>query len=347
MHPRGRLDAAVYDLVGSVYESVKQKEHWCAGVEHIAQVALLYGEGLDTAVHGATRMLLENHELFDVVDADSDFSRYEVLILPDGVRLDDALARKLSKYLADGGALLLSGESGLKADQDKFALEELGVKYRRKAEFDPNFICEIASPMSHGIPEFNYMMYRGGHYVEAQQGAQVLARIGLPYFNRTYAHYCSHGPTPFDRVSEYPAVVRDGRVVYFAHPIFTIYAEQGARVYRQLVANALEMLRPRKALRASLPSTARVGLNRQPDKRRLVLHVLNYVAERRVQDIDIIEEAQPLKDVQLSVLTLGKPKAVYAAPDRIRLVHEYEDEYSTVTIPSVDGHAMVVFEGVA
>jgi hypothetical protein len=175
-------------------------------------------------------MLLENHELFDVVDADSDFSRYEVLILPDGVRLDDALARKLSKYLADGGALLLSGESGLKADQDKFALEELGVKYRRNAEFDPNFICEIASPMSHGIPEFNYMMYRGGHYVEAQQGAQVLARIGLPYFNRTYAHYCSHGPTPLDRVSEYPAVVRDGRVVYFAHPIFTIYAEQGARV---------------------------------------------------------------------------------------------------------------------
>ena len=50
------------------------------------------------------------------------FSKYRLLILPDDIRLDDALAGRLAEFLAKGGKVLATGESGLKADADAFAL---------------------------------------------------------------------------------------------------------------------------------------------------------------------------------------------------------------------------------
>jgi len=345
LHPRGRLNPAVYDLIGSVYESVEKKEPWCTGAEHVAQIALLYADGADDAVGGAVRMLLEEHELFDVVDAAGDFSRYEVLILPDVIRLNRPLAQKVQDYVEGGGSLLVSGESGLAENAGEFALEELGVGYIGPAEYDPNFLCKLSDDMSEAIPEFRYMMYRGGHYVRPHDEAEVLAWIGLPYFNRAWSHYCSHGPTPFARLSEWPAIVRHGRVMYFAHPLCTLYAEQGAQVYRQLLENALESLRPRKTVRGNLPSTARIGLLRQKAQDRLVLHVLNYVAERRTPDLDVIEEAQPIVDAEISVVTGTQPTKVYAAPSGKELAIEFTDQCAIVQVPRMRGHTMIVFEG--
>ena len=345
LHPRGRLDAAVYELIDSVYESVAEKEPWCTGAQSVAQTALFHAEGLEQAETGAVRMLLETHELFDVIDADGDFTRYVVLILPDAVRLDETLAGKLRDYLAGGGALLLSGKSGLATDRDEFALTETGLRYAGKSDYSPNFLCELAPAIRKGIPEFNYMMYDGGLQVEAMPGTEVLARVGLPYFNRTWEHFCSHGPTPFDRPSEHPAVVRNGRVVYFAHPLFGLYAQQPMRFYRQLLANALDLLRPNKILRASLPSTARVGLTRQPEHERLILHVLNYVPERRAADLDVIEEAQTVVDADVSLMTRKRPARVSAVPQQEPIPYSFQDGCTRVQIPRIDGHAMIVFEG--
>ena len=345
LHPRGALDPAVYDLIGSVYQSVERKEPWCREAEPVAHVALMHADGLEATVKGAVRALLEMHELFDVVDAESDLSPYDVLILPDTVRLNEALAGKLRAHLAGGGSLIASGESGLAADRDEFALAEFGVTYHGAAEFEPNFLCELAPEMSESIAPYSYTMYFGGVQVAAAPEAEVLARVGLPYFNRTYAHFCSHSQTPLEQISDQPAIVRSGRVIYFAHPIFQLYAQHAARVYRQLAANALALLRPAKEVRGSLPSTARVSLNRQPKHDRLVLHVLNYVPERRAEGLDVVEEAQPIVGAELSVRTGSEPRKVYSAPDGGKLASRFADGYTLFTVPRIDGHAMIVFEG--
>ena len=345
LHPRGRLEPAVYELIGGVYESVEHKEPWCVDAEHVAQLAVIHADGQEESQAGAVRMLLEEHELFDIVDADGDFTPYDVLLLPDGVRVDEALADKLRHFLKEDGALLLSGESGLRQNADEFALDEMGLSYVGPADYDPNFLCKPASQLEAYVANFHYMMYRGGHYVKPASGTHVLASIGVPYFNRTWAHYCSHGPTPFDRPSDHPAVVQNGRILYFAHPIFRLYAEQGAQVYRKLVAGALGLLRSRKIVRGNLPSTARVDLQRQSAHDRLVLHVLNYVAERRTRDLDVIEEAQPIVHADLSVYTGTQPTKVYSAPDRTQLDFHFKDECTAVRVPCIRGHAMIVFEG--
>jgi beta-galactosidase GanA len=58
-----------------------------------------------------------------------DFSPYKAIILPDDIRIDDELKAKLDAYLAKGGKLVLSGESGLWKGREAFALD-LGVEYQ-------------------------------------------------------------------------------------------------------------------------------------------------------------------------------------------------------------------------
>ena len=135
MHPRGRLEKAVYDRIGSTYKKVEEKEPWCIGAQAVTEIGFLSTrkpttqEPVATSDAGATNMLAELHQQFDVLDRDSDFSRYSVLILPDSHRFDQDLLRQVRSYLAGGGKLILSHESGLDLDGKQFVLSEMGVEY--------------------------------------------------------------------------------------------------------------------------------------------------------------------------------------------------------------------------
>ncbi|TFG86173.1 MAG: hypothetical protein E4H17_04400, partial [Gemmatimonadales bacterium] len=115
LHPRGRLDAAVYDLVGEVYGYAEACEPWTAGAKPVTQVGLFraasagYHEQPGNANDGATRMFTQLKLQFDVVDAASRLDRYDLLVLPDGVPVDAALAKALRAFVKQGGSLLVSG----------------------------------------------------------------------------------------------------------------------------------------------------------------------------------------------------------------------------------------------
>lgn len=72
-------------------------------------------------------MLEELGHQFDIVDDQAEISDYRVAILPDHITLDPPLADRICCYLADGGSVLASFESGLAPDRSALVLEELGV----------------------------------------------------------------------------------------------------------------------------------------------------------------------------------------------------------------------------
>ena len=96
----------------------------------------------DDADVGAGRILLEGHFLFDVLDTEMDFGKYKLMILPDEVRLNQKLKTKLDEYLANGGKLLLTGESGLWVDKDEFAFD-IGAAHEGPSEYQPDYILPI------------------------------------------------------------------------------------------------------------------------------------------------------------------------------------------------------------
>jgi hypothetical protein len=186
-------------------------------------------------------------------------------------------------------------------------------------------------------------MYDEGLEVVAVEDAEVLADVWWPYFNRTWEHFCSHAQTPSDKPSVFPGAVRRGNVIYFAHPIFSMYMRHGVCTYKQLVLNALGLLLPEPLVRSNAPSTAHLTLLHQAAQNRHVLHVLHYIPERRYRDIHTIEDVIPIRGVQVGVM-LEPPAAVYLAPSRKPLNFIMKGKRVWVEIPEVNGHAMVVFE---
>src|SRR5204863_5645301 len=125
---------AAYDLIGKVYAKVQSIEPIVKDARPVAQIGLFQapqqerpGSRVSGTDEGATRMLTQLKHQFDVVGPDSDFAKYELLILPDSINVDDPLRKRLSSYLKSGGKLLATGMSGIAADFSQSQLPQLGV----------------------------------------------------------------------------------------------------------------------------------------------------------------------------------------------------------------------------
>ena len=96
-------------------------------------------------------------------------------------------------------------------------IAELRVKYLGKSEFDCDYIeCEIDEICT------PFLSYSVANKVECS--GEVLATVHEPYFSRTGRHFCGHANTPFKmEAASYPALVKCGNVLYFAHPVFDSY----------------------------------------------------------------------------------------------------------------------------
>jgi hypothetical protein len=364
LHPCGRIDPHVYALVGSVYAAVEKKEPWCQGAKPVTEIGVFTPEefhgaeigGLPPALMGVTRMLEEGAHQFDIVDTRSDLSRYAVLVLPDNIPVSQELARKIEAYLDGGGAVIASFESGLDTGQSEFTLQALGVRLKGEGprEIDGTTVrgrhyaradyAEYVLPrgeIGRGLPETAHAMYMRGVEVEAAPGSDVLASVILPYFPRTYKHFCSHRQTPSSGRAGGPAIVQRGRAIYFAHPIFSQYDRNAPRWCKTLFLNALDILLPEPLLRHGGPTTLRATVNEQAAENRWVVHLLHYIPERRSQDIDVIEDVIPLYDVRVSVRVPGEITGVACVPEGQALAYEQMGNRVEFMVPELVGHQIV------
>lgn len=363
LEPNGALSKPVYDLIGSVYARVEEKEPWCRGARAVTDIGVLtpeefYGAAagsLPQSLLGVSRMLQESGHQFDVIDSQSDFGLYKLIVLPDDILTNAPVAQKITDYLKSGGAVIASFKSGMN-EQGDFELHALAVQKCAEVTRDPqgnpvsgrvyyrNDYADYILPegeIGEGLPATEHVMYIKGLEVEAQKGAQVLAYCVQPYFNRTYEHFCSHKQTPSSGKRGGCAVVKNGCAIYFAHPIFTQYNENAPRWCKQLFLNAVDMLLAQPVLRHDGPSTLLATVNSQERENRWVVHLLHYIPERRCREIDIIEDVIPLYDVTLSLRKEKKINRIELAPQGNRLEFEIRGDRVVFTVPKIDGHQMV------
>lgn len=352
LHPRGTPDRAAYELIGQVYARAEARQPWLDGAKPVAQIGLFQasrgGDGNAWAEannpgtdEGATRMLTQLKHQFDVVNAESDFTRYALLVLPDSVVVDDALAVRLSAYVKAGGKILASGYSGLNADGKAATLRELGVVPEGPSDFTATYV-RFGREISQDVPPADHVVYDRGVNVKPARGYKTVAETIAPYFDRAWDHFSSHAQTPGDAPSGYATAVLGASTAYVAFPVFRSFANHGNYPYRLLVRNLIDALLPEPLLRITGPTSLEATVARQ--RNRTIVHLLQYCPERRTKDLDIVEDIVPLHDVPLSLALAKEPKAVYTAPDRTPVDFDYADGRVTIVVPEVRGHAMVVFE---
>ena len=198
-------------------------------------------------------MLLEGKILFDVLDADSDFSRYKVILLPDRICLDGALKDKLDVFLIMGGKLLATGESGLfgKSPAERGFAFDFGVEWLGENPFRPDFF-RPAFGMENLHPAA-YVSYSQGQRIGLTGGTELGERQD-PYFNRETFTFCSHQHTPNSGKSGGPGMVEGPSGIYIAWNVFEDYAVKGSLFLRETVLHALSRLIANKTLETNLPA---------------------------------------------------------------------------------------------
>jgi len=346
LHPRGLMDEEAYRIIGHAYEYVEEREPWLESAEMVADVDILAASGVlkDNAFKnsdfGASTVLMQCQVPFVILDETMDVSPYRVLILPDSVIVHDALQRKLEEYLAGGGALLLSGESGLDATKSRFAIR-CGAEYIGPAASDIEYV-EVHDPISAEMVRSPFLVYESGVTSRVTDG-EVLADTWLPEFNRTYGRFCGHRNTPYDRKANYPSVVRKGNVIHIAQPIFRAYQAMGMKLHRDLVKNCLDLLYPDPLVTVNMPSGGQVSLMRQPGKERLILHLLYATPIKRGQT-EVIEDIVPLHDLNVSVRMATAPRKVSYAPSGESIEFTYNGGRVQFTVARLDMHAMIVIQ---
>jgi hypothetical protein len=365
LDPSGKLDTATYEQVGKVYAQVAAKEPWCDGAKALVDIGVLSPKEWNTGSRadvGVTRVLQEAGHQFDILDSQSDFSAYKVLILPDRIPATPALAIKIEDYVAAGGKLLASFESGLDENKTGFALPCLGVTLRDNPVRDENgdlvrgkiigwkqaHYADFILPqgmVGRGLPSTEHVMYTKALEADAVDGAEVLAPVILPYFYRTEAAFSSHMHAPSSGQIGSAGIVRHGNCIYFAHAIFEIIDHFALRWGKKLVLNALEMLLPDPLLKHNGPSTVQATLNFQDHQNRAVLHLLHYIPEARANYLSVIEDVIPLYGLKVSLRLPQTVRSAMLQP----LGHPIDFETAAdgrieIEVSRLEGHQMVVFD---
>jgi hypothetical protein len=348
LHPRGRLDPGVYQRIGEVFHQAAEVEPWCIDAVALADIGCLLSstipDGARTPSYateeGAMRLLLELHHQYQFVDRNADFSRYRLLIVPDDVRVDAGLRAKIDAFVVAGGALLVTGRSGLSAEAPTW--ETLGVGWEGPSPYAPEFL-HLGDELASIAPPLDYVVYERGERVRALPGTEVLAEVGEPYFNRTPFTYSSHQYAPIARVTDAPAITRRGRAIYCAFPLFRAYKLHGNEIYRQVIAALIRELLPDPLVKVDAPSTAEVTLLHQSvdDEERLNVHLLHYVPQRLTPNLDLVTDIIPLHDVGVAVKVASRPRRTYLAPQGVELSFTWDGSYASCQIPRINGHQIL------
>lgn len=346
----GKLHSDMYRQIGEVYASVEEKEPWCEGAYPITEIGVFtaeefYATGkageIPGASEGAARMVMELGYQFDFIDSDSEFERYELLLLPDVIPVNERFAQKLSAYLKKGGKLISTFESGLDPEKERFLIGEMAVTYHGKAPYSPDFIVpkdHLAEELAKG----EHVMYDCGTLVEAGENATFVQMATRPVFNRTYEHFCSHLHSPSGREEVYPAVVETENTAYFIHPVFSTYQKSAPRWYKILLGNELKRLLPTPLVRHNGPTAVTVNLLEQENRR--ILHILYYVPERKCKNLDIVEDVVPLYNLEIKMHCTREVKKVYLVPSQEEIMYRREEDNIIFTVPKVEGHQMCAIE---
>lgn len=342
LHPRGALEPSVYAQIGRVYGHVRACEPWVADARHAREAAVIVdpatGDQPGDWGLGLVRALQQLRVQFDLLPPTADIAGYPLVIVPEVVSIDHALAASLRAHLAGGGALIALGEAAVAADGGA-ALPELGIQVEGISPYTATYLRAPDLPALAGM---DHVMHEIGVRLRPIGGAQSLCTVVEPYFERAWDHFCSHRQTPAADAAPWSALVVNGRCATLAHPLFTAYGRHGNLPYRELLRAALDRVLPDRLVRDSGPSHLEATVVERTDS--VVVHLLSYAPVRRTRDLDLIEEPFPLIDTSISVRLPSPPRRALLAPSGAELPFTWSEGRAEVTVTCLDGHTMVVFE---
>ena len=340
MHPLSEMNEATYNLIGKAYSLIEEREPWLNDAVNVADIAVMCVEAATgiretKADIGANRMLLENHFLYNFVDADADLSKYKLLVLPETDGYNDSIIDKVKSFIANGGKVIAAGDSIVK--DGKFVLD-FGAEFIGKSELNPTYFVPAFETVN-GTTE--YVMRCDFNKFEAKEG-EIVAQMQNLYFNRTLEHFCSHMHAPNNPEENFCGAVINGNIAYIGWDIFSGYGNHGHLCFKELFTHIIKkMMGDEITVFAKVPDKAVVTYTRQEKENRNILHLIFAHTTVRGKNTEIIEDTIPLFNVECKIKCNEMPKEVSLVPSGEKLDFRFENGRAVFTVPEVDIHQMV------
>lgn len=338
MCPDGEMDMQTYENIGYAYSYLDKIEPYCFGGELVTNAGIYFTEASQD-LDGLCDILLENQIDFDFV-TEGDFTKFDVVIMPDLTMPNEDDLTKLNEYLQGGGKLLFMGEALQKNGE---FLVDCGIRLVSKASCDLDYILASINE-NDGLPKSPFLSYFPINKYESID-AEIFAQAYAPIFNRTNAHYCGHKNAPYDKDSTpTPALTRRGNVVFMAHAIGKIYNEYGCVAHRDYLISALKNLCGYEpVVKCRLGSCGRVTVIEQKGSARYCVN-LTYAAPARRGVAEIIDDIVPIYNTKFSMKHDKKIKRVFSPIDNEEIPFTDEDGEVSFVIPKIECHNTVVIE---
>src|SRR5262249_47611131 len=145
--PDGRLDPAVYHVIGEAYRHIERIEPYLEQAVPVTEAALL-GSGdvpCNEVNYGWVKLLTEARGQLDIVGRGPKWEeRYPLVVLPHAFPCDQAMASRLQAFIAGGGAAIVAHTSAVLAGTEKSWLEEYGLQYAGMSPFTPAYMVPKA-----------------------------------------------------------------------------------------------------------------------------------------------------------------------------------------------------------
>jgi hypothetical protein len=340
LYPSGVMDMSTYKNIGEAYKLVEKIEDYGPGGMPVSKLGMWLTLE-NSADLGVVNMLLEMHYDF-IVANENNLDQLELLIIPSRSCLTEVQASKINNWVKKGGKLIVFENGALDASGKRFILD-VGATFLEKSPFQVDYTI-VEPALSVNMVESPFLNYQSGLRVKPTSGT-TLAHIREPYFDRTYKHYSGHRDTPYrPENSAYPAVLKNGSVIFFAHHLDKLYFENGVKLHREIVKNAIDLLYTSPMLKVNnLPSCGRVSFLKQESKSRYVAHLL-YAAPISRGDVMVVEDFLPVPGVEIEVNVPEKVKKVYQIPDGKKLDFTRKGNKLNIKVPTFTMHTGIVLE---
>lgn len=327
MHPSGKVDSGTYKNISYAYSYIDSIEEWGECTEPYTDLALYIGRNKASDL-GAAKLLSVMHLEYDVIDSPEPLDRYKCVILPDRLNLTYEDKKAIADYVNRGGRIVASYEA---------AFSEIGIEKLGPSEYDKDFIkCNIE-----GI-DTPFLSYSSAYKVKSD--GEVLARVYEPYFSRTHRHFCGHKNTPFKtEPADYPALVKRGNVVYFAHPVFMAYNNSGNYLLESYIAKGIDLVYDRSIKVENLPSCGRVRLRKSKNANFYSLHTL-YSPPIHRGNVHLLADFPTLHDVKYTLKLGEKIKEIILVPEGESIPFSQINDEVSFTLPPFSMHKLAVLK---
>jgi len=299
---------------------------------------------------GMYDMLLRAHIPFDII-TDEDLAvdrlkRYKTIVTANTPVMSDDQCEALRRYVSEGGGLVCSYETSLYDEwgnkRSDFGLKDVigaGVVAGKDfgnlwKEYNHFTLIKTEHPIAQGVrksmPSPTFVQA-----VRADKEEEVLGIVDM-----------TNAPSE-DRNVRYPAVIAreygQGRVVYTAGCLEERYWTANFPEIKELIRNSVAWTGGDcLPVEVKAPETVEVALSRQADKKRYILHFINYTGEMARPLSTII----PISDIRvvLKGLDLQRIRTARTLVGKVELALKVIDGKPCFSLPKLDWYEAVILE---